>query len=50
MKLFKNFLSIWAIGTVCSFVPFMHLGAILGQPAVILASVVVTLIFRKELE
>ena len=49
MKLFKSFLYIWSIGSVCSFVPFLHLGAIAGIPAVFLAAVLTTLAFRKEL-
>jgi hypothetical protein len=49
MKLFKNFLKIWATSTLCSAVPWLHLGMILGIPAVFLSSVLVTLLFRKEL-
>jgi hypothetical protein len=49
MKLFKNFLKIWLIGTLSSLVPFMYVGLVLGIPSVFLASIIVTCIFRKEL-
>jgi hypothetical protein len=49
MKLFKNFLKIWAIGTISSFIPYLWVSAIFGAPAVFVSSIIVTLIFHKEL-
>ncbi len=50
MTLFKRFLLIWFIGTVSSAIPFMHIGVVLGAPAVLISAVLVTLIFNKELK
>lgn len=49
MKLFINFLKILGIGVIASFIPYMTLGALLGFPSVLLASIAVTFLFRKEL-
>jgi len=49
MILFKNFLKIWLIGTVASLVPLLIYGLVFGSPAVLIASLVTTLVFRKEL-
>jgi hypothetical protein len=49
MKLFKNFLKIWAIGTMCSLIPLLHMSLLFGSPAVFLSSVLVTLLFQNEL-
>jgi hypothetical protein len=49
MKLFTNFLKILGVGIICSFVPFLWMGMLLGAPAYILAAVGITLLFRKEL-
>lgn len=49
MTLFRNYLVILVVAFLCSAVPFLHLGMVLGSPAVLLASISITLVFRKEL-
>jgi hypothetical protein len=49
MKLFKNFLKIWTICTICSAIPFLMHGLLFGAPSVLLASVIITLFFQNEL-
>lgn len=49
MKLFKNFLKIWAVSTISSLVPWLYIGVVFGAPAVFVSSVALTILFRKEL-
>jgi hypothetical protein len=49
-KLFKNHLKLIGIGVLASMFPFLHIGAIMGFPSVLLASTMIVLIFSKELE
>lgn len=49
MKLFFKFLKILCVNFMASFVPVLWISAIFGFPAVFISSIVVTLIFRKEL-
>ena len=49
MILFKRFALIYLVCLLCSLVPFLHISFIFGLPATTLASIFITLIFRKEL-
>jgi hypothetical protein len=48
-KLFVNFLKILGVGLVSSLFPFFLIGLLMGAPAVLLASIVITFMFQKEL-
>ena len=47
--LFINMVKIWTIGTVASLIPFLYVSLIIGVPAVLISTLLVTLFFRKEL-
>lgn len=48
-RLFINYLKILGIGLVASMFPFLILGVVFGFPSVLMASIVITFVFRKEL-
>lgn len=48
-KLFLNYLKILGLGILASAFPFMHFGLLFGLPSTMLASILVTFVFRKEL-
>jgi hypothetical protein len=49
MKLFKNGLKIWLVGTMSSFVPFVWYGIIFGSLSVLISTLLLLIIFKKEL-
>lgn len=48
-RLFINYLKILGIGVFASFFPFMTFGVMFGFPSVLMASIIITYVFRKEL-
>lgn len=50
MKIFNRFLLYLFIGMVCSLIPFLHVSLIIGFPAVLLNSVILTFLYAKDLE
>lgn len=49
LKLFKSFVMILFIGSISSLFPFLLTGLVLGFPSVVLGSILVSLVFRKQL-
>lgn len=50
MKVFYRFLLYLGIGMICSLIPALHYSMILGFPAVLLNSIILTFIYSKDLE
>ena len=48
-RLFINYLKILGVCVLASAFPFLTFGLLLGLPSTLLASIVLTFIFRKEL-
>ena len=49
MKVFKRFLLYLLINSVSSTVPWLHIGLIMGFPAILLSSIVMTLLYAKDI-
>lgn len=47
MKTFKIFIIVYLIGTIASLIPFLWCSVLIGQPAVILSSLLVTLFIKN---
>lgn len=49
MKIFKRFLLYLLINSVASTVPWLHIGLIMGFPAILLSSIFMTMLYAKDI-